>query len=218
MRLFKAGRDVVRRVAATAMEQPSGSRMHALVATMRAFRRREDGNFAITFGLALLPIMLAVGVSVDYSVANNAKAKLDAALDAAALAAVSKGAITKSKNDAKALALNMFNADAAGLKGVTITNASADVADTSTGRTVSVTYTAAVPTSFMGLAGFKSLAIGGVAKANSGLLTYIDFYLLLDNTPSMGVGAALSDINTMVTNTSDKCAFACHDLSDKNNY
>jgi len=218
MRLVKAGRDVVRRDPAAVTGQPPRSGMRALLATARAFRRHEDGGFAITFGLALLPIMLSVGVAVDYSVANGAKAKLDAALDAAALAAVSKGAITKSKSDAKTLALDVFNADAAGLKGVTITNVSANVEDNSPGRTVTASYSAAVSTSFMGLAGFKSLAIGGVAKANSGLLTYIDFYLLLDNTPSMGVGAALTDIDKMVANTSDKCAFACHDLSDKNNY
>jgi hypothetical protein len=34
----------------------------------------------------------------------------------------------------------------------------------------------------------------------------------------MGVGATTADINTMVANTSDQCAFACHDLSDSNNY
>jgi Flp pilus assembly protein TadG len=216
MRLFEAGRDVVRRDPAAVTKQGAG--MRALIAAMGAFRRREDGAFAVTFGLTLLPIMLAIGVAVDYGMANTAKAKLDAALDAAALAAVSKGAITKSKSDAKALALNVFNTDAAGLKGVKITNASADVADGSTGRTVTASYTAAVSTSFLGLAGIKSIAIGSTAKANSGLLTYIDFYLLLDNTPSMGVGATLPDIDKMVANTGDKCAFACHDLSDKNNY
>ena len=41
----------------------------------------------------------------------------------------------------------------------------------------------------------------------------MDFYLLLDNTPSMGVGATPADVATMVNNTPDQCAFACHDLS-----
>jgi hypothetical protein len=47
---------------------------------------------------------------------------------------------------------------------------------------------------------------------------YMDFYLLLDNSPSMGVAATTADIATMVANTGDQCAFACHDLSDSNNY
>jgi hypothetical protein len=47
---------------------------------------------------------------------------------------------------------------------------------------------------------------------------FIDFYLLLDNSPSMGVGATPADVATMVNNTPDSCAFACHDLNNANNY
>ena len=47
---------------------------------------------------------------------------------------------------------------------------------------------------------------------------YIDFYLLLDNSPSMGVAATPQDVTTMVNSTPDKCAFACHDVSNANNY
>jgi hypothetical protein len=62
------------------------------------------------------------------------------------------------------------------------------------------------------------LSITGSSSAATGIPAFIDFYLLLDNTPSMGVGATYADINKMVANTSDKCAFACHDMSDPNNY
>ena len=62
------------------------------------------------------------------------------------------------------------------------------------------------------------LALAGQAMAASGVPTYMDFYLLLDNTPSMGVGATPNDVSLMVNNTSDKCAFACHDVADPNNY
>ena len=34
----------------------------------------------------------------------------------------------------------------------------------------------------------------------------------------MGVGATPADVNTMVNNTPDQCAFACHDLSNSNSY
>lgn len=162
----------------------AGVQQRALLARLRNFVRCNEGTFAVTFGVALVPIVLTVGAAVDYSVANRAKARLDAALDAAALAAVSKGAITKTKNEAKTLALNAFAADSTGLSEVTVHNTTADVTDASSGRSVTVSYSASVPTSFMGLAGIKTLAIKGQAKANSGLLTYIDFYLLLDNTPS----------------------------------
>lgn len=34
----------------------------------------------------------------------------------------------------------------------------------------------------------------------------------------MGVGATPTDVKTMVNNTPDQCAFACHDVSNSNNY
>jgi hypothetical protein len=92
------------------------------------------------------------------------------------------------------------------------------VKDSPSGRTALVTYTAASATAFMGLMSVKTLSLAGESYAAAAKPTYIDFYLLLDNTPSMGVGATTADINKMVANTSDKCAFACHDYSDANNY
>ena len=47
---------------------------------------------------------------------------------------------------------------------------------------------------------------------------FIDFYLLLDNSPSMGVAATPADVATMVNTNPDHRAFACHDLNDNNNY
>jgi len=70
-----------------------------------------------------------------------------------------------------------------------------------------------MPTAFLTPLGIRTMSIAGSSTAVAGLPTYIDFYLLLDNTPSMGVGAKSSDISRMVNNTSDRCAFACHDLS-----
>jgi len=52
-----------------------------------------------------------------------------------------------------------------------------------------------------------------ISKASNRHAAYVYFYLLLDNSPSMGVGATTTDITKMVNNTPDQCAFACHDLS-----
>ncbi len=94
----------------------------------------------------------------------------------------------------------------------TLDTASAQVTDSGTGRTAVVTYTAHVPTSVLGVAGIKTIKINGTSTAASAVPTYIDFYLLLDNTPSMGVGATPADVAKMVNNTPDQCAFACHQL------
>ena len=51
----------------------------------RRFRRRDGGNIAIMFALALVPICGLVGAAVDYSRANAARAAMQSALDSAAL-------------------------------------------------------------------------------------------------------------------------------------
>jgi hypothetical protein len=102
--------------------------------------------------------------------------------------------------------------------GVVVTNRTVNVQDAGSSRTASLSYTATVPTTLMRLMGTNSVTIGGSATASANFPPYIDFYLLLDNTPSMGVGATPADVTTMVNNTPDQCAFACHDSADPNNY
>lgn len=185
---------------------------------LRRFRRHQGGAVALTMGLTAIPIIFSVGAGIDYGTANMAKSKLDAVADLAALSAVDHLAISGTAAAAQTTAINNFNAQATGLSNITIANVSATVTDGSTGRTAVVSYTATKPNVFMGLVGIPSTTITGQSTAAAGLSTYIDFYLLLDNTPSMGVGATTADISTMVNNTSDQCAFACHDLSNPNNY
>ena len=43
--------------------------------------RARDGNVAITFAIALIPILGFVGAAVDFSRANSIKASLQSALD-----------------------------------------------------------------------------------------------------------------------------------------
>jgi Flp pilus assembly protein TadG len=183
----------------------------------------------MTFALALVPIMGAVGAAVDYSRASNIRTQLHAAADAAAVGAVAKsspamaaaatmtqdGPIAAGETDA----LKIFNSQVTG-KSSLYSNLSvtAVVKKTSANVTSTVQFTANVPTLILGVFSKGTISISGESKAANGLSAYIDFYLLLDNTPSMGVAATPADINTMVNNTPDQCAFACHDLADPNNY
>ena len=192
--------------------------VHATVRQLRSFGRHEGGAMALTIGLASIPIIFSVGAGVDYSTANAAKAKLDAVADAAALAAVDHQAISGSAADAQTIATNVFTSEAANLTNVTVNQPTVTVTDATSGRTAVVSYTATKPNAFMGLLGSPTTTITGQSTAAAGLSTYIDFYLLLDNTPSMGVGATSTDISTMVNNTPDQCAFACHDTANPNNY
>ena len=182
------------------------------------FGRQQDGSIPLMIGLAIIPVIGFMGAAVDYSTANKAKAKLGAAADAAALAAVDHQAISGTASDAQTTGQNVFNAQVNNLGNVTVSSVSVSVNDSTSGRTAVVSYTATKPNLFMGFVGIPSTTINGSATASAGLSTYVDFYMLLDNTPSMGVGATPGDIATMVNNTPDQCAFACHDLNNSSNY
>jgi Flp pilus assembly protein TadG len=194
----------------------------------RRFFTNSAGGVAPMFAIAAIPLLGAIGAAIDYSRAATVRTQLLAAADAASLASVRKssaamtaavsmtgdGPITAGATEATKL----FNAELVNAKGFTLNGVTASVAKTGSNITSTVSFTAQVSTSFMGLLGISSLTIGGTATSANNLPLFVDFYLLLDNTPSMGVGATTADITRMVNNTSDQCAFACHDLSNPNNY
>ena len=115
-------------------------------------------------------------------------------------------------------AIRLFNANIAGKSGYTLSRVSADVAKSNGVLTSAIRFTASVKTNFLGLVGMSTVAVGGELSALWKIASYFDFHLLLDNSPSMGLGATSNDISTMVHNTPDQCAFACHDLEDGNDY
>jgi len=192
------------------------------------FVRDNRGNIAVTFALALIPLLIAIGCAVDYAMAARVRTKMLAAADAASVGSVARNsraytiAGTMSSDGAIAdgvtEATQFFNGNLSGQTGFTSKTLTATVVKSGSQLTSTVTFSAAVPTTFMSIVGKSSLTVGGKSVATSSMPLYIDFYLLLDNSPSMGVGATPADVATMVNNTSDQCAFACHDLSNSNNY
>lgn len=179
---------------------------------LRAFGRDSRGNLAVTFAVAAVPVVVSVGAAVDYSLANRAKATLDSYADAAALSVVGRSAMSMTTTQAQEAAVKFFNTQAVTLKRGTIGSVSAAITDNSDGRAAVVSYTASVETTLANVAGVTHINIQGKATASSALPVYMDFYMLLDNTPSMGVAATPADMTRMVNNTSDKCAFACHQM------
>ena len=188
-----------------------GSRAGWGPAPFRGFAHAESGATAMLFALSVLPLTMAVGAAVDYGSASNVKAKLDAAIDAAALETVSRSMLSESAATAKAHGVKVFKTHAAAAGRIAVNKIDLAVTDTVANRTAVASYSAQVSTAFMGIIGVPSLEIGGSSSTTSVLAPYIDFHLLLDNTPSMGVAATPADIDKMVANTSDKCAFACHE-------
>jgi Flp pilus assembly protein TadG len=192
------------------------------------FGRESRGNIAVIFALALLPIMSAVGCTVDYSRATQLRSKLQSAADAASVGSIARtapafiaagtmtsdGSIQSGVTDAQ----NIFDANMTGVTGYTLNNRTPTVTKSGSVVTSTIAFSASVPTMFMGVIGKTSITVTGTSTSTANMPQYIDFYLLLDNSPSMGVAATPADVTTMVNHTSDQCAFACHDYNDSNNY
>ncbi|MEW6768379.1 MAG: TadE/TadG family type IV pilus assembly protein [Pseudomonadota bacterium] len=187
-----------------------------LSATFREFVADKKGNIAVIFAITAVPILGVVGAAVDYSIANKVRTQLEAAQDSAVLLAVSKSEQAVSASQAKSDAIAYFNG-VLNFEHLTAT-INLNVVDGANGRTATSSFSSVVKTNFLNIIGFPTLSVSDTSSATVGLPIYSDFYLLLDNSPSMGVGATASDINTMVNNTPDQCAFACHDLSNSNSY
>ncbi|HVM99221.1 MAG TPA: Tad domain-containing protein [Caulobacteraceae bacterium] len=190
------------------------------VALMRLRHWRHDGgNVAIITTLMIIPLTFALGLAYDYTMASQRKDQIDGMADAAALGAVTPAEMAQSLTTAEARSKNLFLDQIQTVAGVTFQPSDVVVtgADTPFGatitRNVTVTYKAASPNVFAGILGQPSFNIVGNASATSGGAPNIDFYLLLDDSPSMEIAATQTDIDTMVSHTSKQggCAFGCHE-------
>jgi Flp pilus assembly protein TadG len=192
------------------------------------FRHDQSGNIAIIFALTLMPILSGVGCAIDYSRATHLRSKLQSAIDAASVGSVAKtsqafiaagsmtsdGSIPVGVADAK----KIFDGNMSGVAGYTLNSMTAVVTKTGGALTSTTAFSAQVPTMFLGVMGKSAMTVTGTSNSTASMPLYIDFYLLLDNSPSMGVGATPADVAKMVNNTPDACAFACHDTSTSSNY
>lgn len=182
--------------------------------------RHSGGNVLMLLGLSLIPLTFAVGFAVDYVRAERMQTKLNAIADSAALLAVSPAYLGQSDTVAAAAAQAKFTALATGLTGVTIASLSATAPTTSSGslagtRVATVTYTATSTNIFAGILGKSTLPIGGKAVADASQPPSINFYVMLDTSPSMLLPTTTSGTtylaNALVSSTYAKgCDFACH--------
>lgn len=199
----------------------------------RKLREDSRGNVLMIVGLSLIPLMFLAGMAIDYSRAMRLQTKLNAAADAAALAAVTRPMMDQSSNVACTTARNMFagQTTAAGLNfnpndttqlAITVTDSSsANSSSTSTcsnssaattasySRVATVTYHATSQNAFGGILGVPTLAIHGSSTAYSAVAPNIDFYVMIDTSPSMLLPATSAGLSAMTTATQG-CAFACH--------
>jgi Flp pilus assembly protein TadG len=180
---------------------------------VRRFFQSENANVIIIFALSLLPIIFLVGLGMDFTGAAQKKARLDAAADAAALSAVTPQMANQTIAATQAFVQKVFTGQASTLTGVSYSQPTINIIQNGLVRTATVSYTASSTNAFSGILGKPTWPIAGTSTATSQYSPNVDFYLLLDNSPSMAIAATSSGISTMVSHTQAQggCAFACHE-------
>ena len=188
---------------------------------VRKFVRDRKGGISVVFALSLLPIIFLTGMAMDFTSAAQKRTRLNAAADAAALAGVTPQMMTQSNTAAITAATNMFKAEAASVTGATVSAPTVTLSNSGLVRTVTVSYTGTSTNTFPNVFAMLTKSssttwpIAGTSTATSYSAPNINFYLLLDNSPSMAIAATTAGINTMVSATSSQggCAFACHETN-----
>ncbi len=175
---------------------------------LQAFRSARGGNVMIIFSLAIIPIVGAVGAAVDYSRANSAKADMQAALDSTALKLAKDGS-TLSSTEMQASATSYFNAifNRPEAQNVAVTA-------TTAGSTLTVSGSATIKTTMMGIVGFSQLNISASSTATWGMKK-LEIALVLDNSGSMNGSnkmSALQSASHQLLSTLQKAAANLGDI------
>jgi Flp pilus assembly protein TadG len=206
----------------------SGPRISSRIAALISrFRHDNKANIVTIFAFTLVPILTAIGCATDYSLAVRMKSKMQSAADGASVSSIAtnsagwKAAILMTSNGSVAAGVtdanNIFNGNVAGVPGYNNLSLTSTVTKTKSMLTSTVQFSAQVPTVFLSIIGYQYLTITGNSSSSASLPLYLDFYLMLDVSGSMGLPSTdaeqtrLAAINPdNFTNYPTGCTLACH--------
>jgi Flp pilus assembly protein TadG len=166
--------------------------MMCLAPALRRLAADRRGTAALAFGAAFLPLLFVVGSAIDYSRASLVQADLQAATDAAALAA-GRSAIEHGRLDNKVQAEQAFYS---GFQRPGVAVTVFDVTQDSQRLTIKVE--AKVPLGFASILGQDSITLGAGAEIPLEATT-VEVALVLDNTGSMNSANKLTELKHAAT-------------------
>jgi Flp pilus assembly protein TadG len=182
--------------------------------------RANGGNVAVTFAMALMPMLGMVGLAIDVSRTLAAKTSLQAAADAAALAAATKAEATLQANGGTTataqsagvlIGQQVFNANATKV-GRWIGGSPTPTVNVNPGAaniTAFVSFTATVPTVFAKIFGTSLYQINGSASSSLALPKYLNISVVVDISQSMGLAATTAG-QAQLSSVTGGCVFGCH--------
>ena len=161
--------------------------LHNAMSFLRRLISRREGNIAIMFGLAAIPLVIAVGMAIDMSRAYSVRTRLNAALDDAGLALGASPKLCPApapcytqaqlNNRLKTYVIANFPAGKLGSIGTPSFTVSAD------GLSYTINGTASVNTSLMRIIGINTLSVSATSVITKGV--GLELAMALDNTGSM---------------------------------
>lgn len=194
-------------------------RQSALMKWARLFSRDRSGATAVILALLIVPILFAIGSAVDYSIAARSREQLQNAADAAATGSIAMSSTavkqviqTGVTGEIKAAETDALNISKVNFNSSTFSQITSSVISVTYQSSVfnsDITLTTVVPTYFVRLFGVDNITITVHATAQNRPVYYYNFYVLVDNSPSMGLGATAADISALEAINAG-CAFACH--------
>ncbi|MGN6468585.1 MAG: TadE/TadG family type IV pilus assembly protein, partial [Rhizobiaceae bacterium] len=165
---------------------------------IRAFLADRRGAYAVIMGLLAIPLMLSVGLGVDYARYLRAQAHLQHLADAASLAMAASRAPDEPslrKIGDHFIAANYSDREIGNLRVASLTG---------TTEKVDLTLAGTIKTSFMALADIDTLDVRANSLAIRSVSGSVEVALVLDNTASMNdfnkIGTLKSAAKSLVTN------------------
>ena len=161
-----------------------------------------DGAVAIITAICSPVLIMIVGFAADYGYASYINQRLARATDSATLGSVSQTAATTAGGYDKTSALqtigsSVFTANIADLSSAGVTFSLSVVSDGAGGVIATGSYAYKCPTFFGGLLGIDTISLSGTAKTTARPVVYVNYYILVDNSQSMGIGTTQADMTAL---------------------
>ncbi|OCJ08500.1 hypothetical protein A6U86_27835 [Rhizobium sp. AC27/96] len=166
-----------------------------------ALFRNRSGNVAIVVALSMVPMILAVGASLDYIRAYNVRQRIQSDLDAALIAAVKQ--IDTADTDAlKQKVTDWFSSQSE--SSYTIS----DIAIDTSNHKITAIANGVVPTTLMKIANIDNVPVSVASSVKGPATSYLNVYIVVDKSPSMLLAATTAGQQAMYSGIG--CQFACH--------
>jgi len=191
---------------------------------LRSYWKDEEGNFAILSAVALLLILLAAGLAINALQLHDRKQELNAAADAAVLAAVKAVSdeisvieTTDWRKIGNDIGTKLFEENIRKIEGIGDVKYDIQLNTGVRNRDVTGKLTYSVPseTFLSAIMGRDNVTISNSAEAQKTLFKFARINFMIDVSSSMGIGA--DNANQLRLKNENGCAFACHGRANQAN-